>query len=314
MQNGNQKMACRLDLHIPLDMNTNAPLAYEHIIVEPLAAAMGAEISLKADSEHLGKLSDACFKEIESALFRHKMVFFKNQKLTHNEHADFSRRFGEFAKDAYTKGIPENENVQPLIKEADTEVKILFGSGWHTDSPFLEKPPSISTLRSVVIPPYGGDTQWTNSALAYKHLSSVMKDIVSPLKVLMSGVDVLRELGGTMKLGDSKIDVDMESMLKGRYHPMVRVHPVTGEKSLYVDVTYSKHIEGMTTLEAEPILKFLQTHITQPAFTCRLRWEPDMLVIWDNRICLHQAFNDYNGHRREMYRTTTVGEVPQGQQ
>eukprot|EP01060_Flectonema_neradi_P035564 TRINITY_DN6586_c0_g1_i2.p1 TRINITY_DN6586_c0_g1~~TRINITY_DN6586_c0_g1_i2.p1 ORF type:complete len:329 (+),score=37.73 TRINITY_DN6586_c0_g1_i2:61-987(+) len=305
-------MAARLDLHIPLCMETNQAKEYSHIVVKPLASSMGAEITFKNSDGHIRDVTDEIFNEIEAALFIHKMIFFRNQKMTHDEQANFSRRFGTFAKDAYTKGMPENENVQPLIKEADTEVKVIFGSGWHTDSPFLEKPPSISTLRSVEIPPYGGDTMWANSALAYSTLSDVMKEIVRPLKVLMSGVDVLREIGTTMKLGDSSLSLDSENMIKGNYHPMVRVHPVTGEKSLYVDVTYSKHIQGMSTLEAEPILKFLQNHITQPAFTCRLRWEPDMFVAWDNRICLHQAFNDYNGHRREMYRTTTVGEVPQG--
>ena len=98
--------------------------------------------------------------------------------------------------------------------------------------------------------------------------------------------------------------------VRGSIHPMVRTHPVTGEKALYVDSSYAIGIDGMTEEEAAPILHFLAEHVVQHAFTCRLRWEPDMVAIWDNRLCVHQAFNDYQGHRRELYRTTVVGETP----
>lgn len=98
--------------------------------------------------------------------------------------------------------------------------------------------------------------------------------------------------------------------IEGSAHPMVRTHPVTGEKALYVDTSYAIGIEGMYPDEAEPILRFLGEHLTQHAFTCRLRWEPGMLALWDNRLCVHQAFNDYQGYRREMYRTTVQGETP----
>jgi taurine dioxygenase len=98
--------------------------------------------------------------------------------------------------------------------------------------------------------------------------------------------------------------------VRGNFHPMVRTHPVTGEKALYVDGAYAIGIEGFDEFESSPIIEYLANHLVQAAFTCRLRWEPDMLAIWDNRLCVHQAFNDYHGHRRELYRTTVVGEVP----
>jgi len=103
---------------------------------------------------------------------------------------------------------------------------------------------------------------------------------------------------------------DVLRKVRGNAHPLVRTHGVTGERSLYLDSSYGVGIEGMTPGEAAPILQYLCEHITQPAFTCRLRWEPDMLVLWDNRLCVHQAFNDYQGYRREMYRTTIAGEIP----
>jgi taurine dioxygenase len=110
--------------------------------------------------------------------------------------------------------------------------------------------------------------------------------------------------------GTMKLSVDSQKMVKGWYHPIVRTHPVTGEKALYVDQTYTRGIEGMTNAEARPLLDFLKEHVSQPAFSCRLRWEPRTFALWDNRLCVHQAFNDYDGFRREMYRTTVKGEVP----
>jgi alpha-ketoglutarate-dependent taurine dioxygenase len=289
-----------------------------HIEVRPLAAAMGAEIG----GVDVRTMTDDQFEEIRQALFRHKMIYFRGQKLSHADQETFSLRFGAFAEDAYTSGIPGHKDVHPLIKEADDKSKMVFGEGWHTDSPFLSEPPSITILRSVEIPPYGGDTIWANSALAYDMLSDGYKAMIADLKVHFSLRDVLRAAQEAVEERDSPIgrlassrnseslSDDLKRKIRGSMHPMVRTHPVTGEKALYVDGAYAVGIEGMTEEEARPILDFLAEYIVQHAFTCRLRWEPDMLVAWDNRLCVHQAFNDYQGFRREMYRTTVSGEVP----
>jgi taurine dioxygenase len=296
----------------------NHARAYQHIEARPLAAAMGAEIR----GVDLARLSDAQFTEIRDALFRHKMIFFRGQKLTHEAHEAFSLRFGPFAEDAYTKGVPGHLNVHPLIKEADDRSKMVFGEGWHTDSPFLAQPPAITALRSVEIPPFGGDTIWANSALAYASLSETYRRMIDGLKVHFSLRDVLAaaqdnvedrdtpigKLAGTR--GAPQYSEDLERKIRGNVHPMVRTHPVTGEKSLYVDGAYAIGIDGMRAEESAPILAYLAEHLVQHAFTCRLRWEVDMLAIWDNRLCVHQAFNDYQGYRRELYRTTVAGETP----
>jgi alpha-ketoglutarate-dependent taurine dioxygenase len=291
---------------------------YEHIVVEELAAAMGAEVK----GVNLALLTDAQFAEIEHALFRHKMIFFRDQQLSHADHESFSLRFGEFADDAYTKGVDGHVNIQPVVKEAGAEVAMIFGSGWHTDSAFLERPPSISMLYGVDIPPYGGDTIWANSALAYDALSDTMKAMLAGLRVRMSMRRVLATAQEYMEPDDTAIgrlaatreagplDSEMTRKVQGVAHPLIRTHPVTGEKSLYCDKTYAVGIEGLTEAEAEPLLAFLSDHATQPAFTCRLRWAPGTFTVWDNRLCLHQAFNDHDGYRREMYRTTVAGEVP----
>src|SRR5581483_6407216 len=157
----------------------NAPLDNRHIGVRPLAAAMGAEIQ----GVQAARLSDAAFAEVRAALFRHKMIYFRDQDMTHGEQEQFSRRFGPFAEDAYTKGVPGHLNVQPLIKEKEQKIGVVFGAGWHTDSAFLPQPPAISMLYGVDIPPYGGDTVWANAALAYAMLSDTFKRLVAPLKV-----------------------------------------------------------------------------------------------------------------------------------
>ncbi|HTY49956.1 MAG TPA: TauD/TfdA family dioxygenase, partial [Steroidobacteraceae bacterium] len=193
--------------------------------------------------------------------------------------------------------------------------------GWHTDSPFLPRPPAVTTLRSVQVPPFGGDTTWANSALAYAALSAAYQRMIAGLKVHFSLRDVLKSAQEAVEVSDSPIgrlaatrnaalSEDLQRKIRGSHHPLVRTHPVTGEKALYVDPSYGIGIQDMLPEESAPILQYLCEHLTQPAFTCRLRWEPDMLALWDNRLCVHQAYNDYPGYRRELYRTTLQGEEP----
>jgi alpha-ketoglutarate-dependent taurine dioxygenase len=296
----------------------NGPLDHCHIEVKPLAAAMGAEIC----GVNVATITAVQFDEVRRALFRHKMVYLRDQPISHAEHEAFSLCFGPFAEDAYTQGVPGHSNVHPLIKEADDASRMVFGEGWHTDSPFLPEPPSITMLRSVQVPPFGGDTIWANSALAYACLSETYQKLVERLEVHFSLRDVLEAVQNAVEEGDSpigrlaktrgaeRLSDDLVRKIQGNVHPLVRTHPVTGEKALYVDGAYAIGIHGMLPEEAAPILKFLVDHLTQSAFTCRLRWEPHMIALWDNRLCVHQAYNDYAGQRREMYRTTVQGERP----
>jgi taurine dioxygenase len=306
-----------LTLH-PTGGFANHPAENRLIEVRPLAAAMGAEIC----GVSIADLSDEAFAEVEAALFRHKMIYVRDQQITHGEQEAFSRRFGPFAEDAYTEGVAGHRHVQPLIVEAAQSAGMVFGAGWHTDSPFLPQPPAISMLYAVEVPPFGGDTIWANAVLAYETLSDTMKAMLAPLRVRMSMGRVVETaqahqapdaspLGRVAATrGLAQLPEEIARKVEGRTHPLVRTHPVTGEKALYVDMTYTAGIEGLTAAEAEPLLKFLVEHLTQPAFTCRLRWAAGTYVAWDNRICVHQAFNDYQGFRRELYRTTIAGEVP----
>jgi len=297
----------------PTGVFDNSPRVYRHIAAVPLAAAMGAEIQ----GARISQLSDEQFSEIEDALYRHKMIYFRDQDMGHADQEAFTLRFGEFGVDAYTRGAAGHRNVQPVVKEADTHTTMVFGSRWHTDSPFMERPPSISMLFGADIPPWGGDTMWCNTVLAYDTLSDVMKQVLAPLRVHMTAIEVVQQLrleaGADPQLsalGDIELDMETQQMVAGWYHPLVRTHPVTGDKALYVEHAYSHGIQGMFDDEAQALLGFLKAHVTQPAFSCRLRWAPGTFTVWDNRICIHQAFNDYDGFRREMYRTCVLGEVP----
>ncbi len=291
---------------------------YRHIEARPLAAAMGAEIR----GVDVARITDEQFAEVRSALFRHGMIYLRDQRLTHADHEAFSLRFGPFAEDAYTSGVSGHRNVHPLIKEADDPSKMVFGEGWHTDSPFLPQPPAITILYSVEVPPFGGDTIWASSVLAYKMLSDTYRKMIDGLRVHFSVRDVLRSAQEAVQVSDSpigrlaatrdaeRLPEDLQRKIRGNVHPMVRTHPVTGQKALYVDGAYAIGIEGMTTEESAPLLKFLSEHLSQSAFTCRLRWYPGTLALWDNRLVVHQAYNDYQGYRRELYRTTVQGETP----
>lgn len=277
---------------------------YETLTVHPLASAMGAEVRGVA----LANLTDRQFEDIEAALFAHKMIYFRNQRIGHFDQEGLTLRFGEFGKDAYTTGIEGHLNITRVLKNAEDRVELIFGGNWHTDSPFLECPPAISMLYGVDIPPFGGDTWWANSALAYDALSDTLKEMLAPLYSVFSAEHViaaLRRAKVSLALTEDNSDFEGETC-----HPLVRTHPRTGEKALYVDQNYTVGIKGMHREESEPIIKYLVAHVTQPVFTCRLRWERNTLAIWDNRLSIHQAFNDYDGYRREMYRTTVQGEVP----
>jgi len=295
-----------MDRLIPSDAFDNEARAYRHITARPYASSLGAEI-VGVDVNTMG---DEAVEELKDALYRHKMVFLRNQKLDDAQHLAFTRRIGTPTRDAYAQD-DDPELVTPMIKRADQKLPNIFGGGWHVDSPFLPQPPAITILRSVEIPPFGGDTMFANAGLALRTLSPKMQEILAGLRVHMSSsaaVARTRALNSGTR-GFASSDVASQAS-DGSYHPMVRTHPVTGEKVLYVSGGYSVGIEGMSEIESDLLLNFLMQHMLQHPFTCRLKWENDMLVLWDNRLCLHFAMNDYDGYRRAMHRSMVAGEVP----
>jgi taurine dioxygenase len=289
------------------DIFDNSARVYKYIDVRQHSSAMGAEV-VHAD---LTALCDGGIAEFKDALLRHKMIYVRNQRLDDAAQLELTRRLGTPASDAYASDADPTELVTPVIKEADQRVPFVFGGGWHTDSAFLERPPAITVLRSVEVPPVGGDTMWANTALAYRALSPTMQELLAPLRVHMSSGSLVNNVTDLDQVsrGFSSPAVQMQAV-NGTFHPLVRSHPDTGEKALYVSSGYAAGIQGMTNNESRVLIDFLLAHITQPPFTCRLKWENEMLALWNNRVCLHLAMNDYDGYRREMHRTMVRGEFP----
>jgi taurine dioxygenase len=210
-----------MEIH-PTGQFDNSAKVYDHIEAVPLGAAMGAEIR----GVQVNDLTDESFAEIADALYRHKMIYFREQDISHSDHEDFTVRFGEFGRDAYTPGLADHPEIQPVLKEADSKAHMIFGGAWHTDSPFLPQPPAITILMGRDIPPYGGDTMWANSVLAYAFLSDTMKETLAHLRVHMSARTVLAEVKksaeklGKKSLGGTPLQFDPEPMIAGAMHPL----------------------------------------------------------------------------------------------
>ncbi|MPY74365.1 MAG: taurine dioxygenase [Alphaproteobacteria bacterium] len=279
---------------------------YETIAVQRISGALGAEIS---GIDLTKPLTDALYAEIYQAFLENQVIFFRDQHMTPEQFLAFARRWGGIHLHPYMKGLDEIPEILELIKtETDT---YAFGSSWHSDQMFAPKPAKCTMLLGREIPPAGGDTMFANMYLAYESLSPGMRATLDRLKALNSG-DKKRG-GGTknraerysgaqgMKLKDPG-NIQTDSV-----HPLVRTHADTGRKGLYLG-SHTQHLDGFTPEESEPILSFLRAHCRRPEFTCRFRWAPGSLAIWDNRCAQHYAINDYAGYRRRMHRITIKGE------
>ena len=250
-------------------------------------------------------LADETVAEIRRAWLQHLVVFFRDQRLGPQEFLAFARRIGEPVEYPFVKGIegfPELIAVTKLPHET-----VNFGGIWHSDTAYLERPPMATLLIAREVPPYGGDTLWSNLYAAYEALSPGMQRLLEGLRAVHSSAlaDVSKTREDRMRdsgLGDVKEYV--------AEHPVVRTHPETGRKALYVNVAHTVRFAAMTEDESRPLLRYLFEHSVRPEFTCRFRWRTGSLALWDNRCALHFPINDYHGHRRSMHRITLAGDVP----
>lgn len=279
------------------------------IEVKPIAGALGAELH----GIDLANLTDDDFADVHDAFLAHQVIFFREQTLTPVEQIGFAKRFGDIHLHPYMQGLPDHPEILEIVKrESDTK---NFGGGWHTDQAFSPRPALCTLLYAKQTPTFGGDTMFTNMYAAYEALSDTMKSVLAPLKGLFLGdraaaaggpsrKEKYLSQGGIMKPKDPNADEGTEAE-----HPIVRTHPETGRKSLFLSSHTSK-IVGMTDDESAPLLSFLRQHAVRPEFTCRFRWEPGSFAIWDDRCTQHFAINDYHGQRRVMHRITIRGDVP----
>ncbi len=277
------------------------------IEVTRLAGACGAAIGGVELSDNLG---DNVIGDIRQALLDHQVIFFRNQTLTPEQHKAFGRRFGPLQVHPQYVNLEGHPEILPVLKEADATQNI--GGVWHSDLSDLPAPPLGSILYAKEIPPYGGDTMFANQYLAYESLSEGMKALLGPLKAYHSS----RTLSDAYTRDDrnavrsTKLRADIGPDPEINLHPVVRTHPETGRKSIYVDAPHTVRFEGMSVAESMPLLSYLFAHCTRPEFTCRFRWQVGSVAFWDNRCLMHYALNDYHGQRRYLERVTVAGEPP----
>jgi taurine dioxygenase len=281
---------------------------YQHIVVTAEPTGFGAAIS---GLELSKPLPSSTIAEIEQAFARHKVVYFPDQPLDHDQLEGFTQAFGTFGHDPFIEPLADRPHILEIRREA-TETARNFGAGWHSDWSFQAAPPMATLLHAKVVPPVGGDTLYADAARAYDALSPVMKTLLAPLVTIHSARLPYGAKGAfateTAKRS-MKIITGVEAE-KTQRHPLVRTHPVTGAKSLFISPTYTIGIDGMTEYESQALLSFLYQHMTQPDFIYRHHWRANMLTMWDNRCTLHCAEGGYDGHLRVMHRTTIAGTVP----
>ena len=271
--------------------------------IKKIAGALGAELS---GVDLVTGLNPEEIIQVRAALLDHLVIFLPGQDLTLEQFSTFANAMGTPIEYPFVNGMPSYPHVIE-VKKLEHE-KVNFGGIWHSDTTYLDEPPMGSMLLSREVPPYGGDTLFANQYMAYDALSAEMKRIVDPLIGISSSAKA-----DVSKTREDRIKSDGKSSKPVEYraeHPVVRVHPETGRRALYVNVAHTAGIKGMPDDESAPLLGFLFTHQVKPEFTCRFRWEPSTVAFWDNRCAQHNPVNDYHGFRRVMHRITLQGDRP----
>jgi taurine dioxygenase len=271
--------------------------------VRPLSGSIGAEI---LDVDLGSEPGHNVIAAIRKIWLDHCVVFFRDQDLPPAKFLALAKRFGDVVEYPFIKGIEGFPEIIPVVK-LEHETK-NFGGIWHTDTAYLDTPPMATMLIAREVPARGGDTLFANAYLAYETLSDGMKRMLEGVIAVnhSAKADVTRTREDRVRDG-AKAEAKKEYISE---HPVVRTHPETGRKALYVNVGHTVRFKDMTEEESAPILNYLFQHQTSPEFTCRFNWRPGSIAFWDNRCVLHNPVNDYHGYRRIMHRVTLAGDRP----
>ena len=276
--------------------------------IRQLSGAGGAEIT----GVDLRTADDETVADIRCALGKYLVVTVPDQPLDDFELARFTSRLGPFGLEPFVEGEEKHPNVIAVVKEADETKRLNFGGNWHTDWSFLETPPSFTLLHARELPPVGGDTLFANQLLAFETLSSGLQALLKSLQAVHSArrpYGPNSHLANKSHLRSMKIRTGVEALAEF-LHPVVRRHQESGRDALYVNQGYTIRFADMTEAESAGLLAYLATHSVRQEFVIRVIWKVNTLTIWDNRVLQHFAVNDYDGYRREMHRTSVLGERP----
>ena len=274
---------------------------YDHISVHPLSGALGAEIR---GVELSDAVSDEVFTEIHRAFLDHLVIFFREQQLDPTALKAFAARFGPLDIHSILKPIEGHPEVLPVFTEA--EDRHVYAEGWHADVTYQKKPTLGAVLYALDVPDVGGDTLFANQYLAYQALAPAMRELLDGLTAIHGAAPVY---GGRQ---DHKILTVISDDIRAERteHPVIRTHPETGRRALFVNEHYTMGFKDMTAEESAPLLQYLLRHSVRPEFTSRFRWKKGSVAMWDNRCTLHCPVADYHGHRRHMHRVSITGSRP----
>ncbi len=272
--------------------------------VKPISGRIGAEIiglDLSTD------LTNELISDIRQTLLQYKVIFFRNQILDTKGQISFARNFGEV-----TKAHPTAPSLPsyPEIFDLNYNKNCNYSNSWHTDTTFVDRPPLGSILRMVEMPPIGGDTLWANTVSAYRDLPLHLRSFADQLWALHSNAN--HHITPAINLFNEAIDyraISDPSSLYETLHPVVRIHPESGERGLFID-EHVYRIQGLSTSESIDVVRLLQSYITRPENTVRWRWHLGDIAFWDNRVTQHYALADYGNHPRRVQRVTIAGDVP----
>lgn len=281
---------------------TRAALADAPFEVKRLGRHLGAEIT---GLDLTKRLDDRTFRALEAALIQNKVIFLRDQNLTTRQHVELSRWFGELEVHPFR---PEGEFPEIMVLDNHKDNPVLSTDVWHSDTTFRVKPTKYTILRCQIMPPLGGDTLWCDMEAAYNGLSEKFRTMIGSLQARHDFKN-FRALF-TRSEADQKKLQRMEDLYPNPLHPVVRTHPVTGRKCIYVNPQFTLHIDDMNEDESKAILDvlFAQTHV--PEYQFRFQWSPGAIIFWDNQSTQHYAANDYYPERRRMERTAVCGDAP----
>ena len=278
---------------------------YTQINVTPLSSAIGAEIGNVDISKDL---SSTVITEIRSALLEHLVIFFRDQDLSNPErHKMFTKYFGDlFIHPNFNLGQNNPEMVYLTRKRGDTAAA---GEKWHADTTMMKNPPMGAILFALEVPDWGGDTLFANQYMAFENLSPGMKKLLMNLKAVHNDSRVAGPAVSLNSKRATKVREDDDWTLTENSHPVIRTHPETLKKCLFVNSIYVHHFEGMSVEESEDLLEFLYTESTRPEYSCRFRWKNNSVAFWDNRCVQHLAIHDNHSATRRMQRTQIIGDA-----
>ncbi len=277
----------------------NTPIEVNRIAGSIGAEVLGVRIADELPEETIGA--------IRRALLDNCVIFFRDQDpLPDDRFLQFAKRFGRTVEYPFVKGI---EGFPEIIRVAKLEHETTnFGGIWHSDTSYLEEPPMGTLLAARELPSYGGDTLFANQYLAYETLSPALRRVLDGLSAVSDSAkaDVTRTREDRVKSDGT----EAARRTLAAEHPVVRTHPETGRRALYVNVAHTSRFVGWTEAESAGLLRFLFDHQVRPEFTCRFEWKPGSVAFWDNRCAQHNPVNDYHGFRRVMHRITLAGDRP----